>query len=63
MMGLETVYLDSLGVKLRAYLVCGEELIDLEALITLELDHVSHHGVGNNGAIASCEFVSKLCRP
>ena len=50
---LETVDLDGLGVKTKAFLLIGQELLDIFALITLELDHLAHLGVGDDGAIAS----------
>lgn len=45
--------LDGLGVELKAVLLVGQKLLDIFALITLELDHLAHFGVVDNGAIAS----------
>ena len=46
-------YLDSLCVKLEA--VFGDqELLNIFALITLKLNHLTHLAIGDNGAIASC---------
>ena len=45
--------LDGLGVELKALLLVGQKLLDIFALITLELDHLAHLGVIDNGAIAS----------
>jgi hypothetical protein len=56
MSALEAVDLDGLFVETQAVVLVREELLDLVALITLELDHVSHAlgvGVVNDGAIAS----------
>lgn len=53
-MGLETVDLDGLAIKTEALLLVGEEVLNVLSLITLELDHLSHLGVGNDGAIAGC---------
>jgi len=45
--------LDSLGIKLQALFLVGEELLDIFALITLKLDHLSHLSIDDDGAIAS----------
>lgn len=50
--GLETVDLDSLGIKLKTLLLVGEEFLDVLALIALELDHLAHLGVVDDGSIA-----------
>lgn len=50
---LETVNLDGLGIKLKALLLVGQELLNILTLISLELDHLSHLGVIDDGAIAS----------
>lgn len=47
-------YLDSLGIKFQAFLLVGEELLNILALIALELDHLPHLSVDDDGAIASC---------
>lgn len=52
MAGLETVDLDSLGIKLKTLLLVGEEFLDVLALIALELDHLAHLGVVDDGSIA-----------
>lgn len=54
---LETVDLDGLGIQLEAFLLVGEKVLNIFALITLELDHLSHLGVCDNGAIAGCEVL------
>lgn len=46
-------YLDSLGIKLQTLLLVREELLNILALIALELDHLSHLSVDDDGAIAS----------
>jgi len=52
-MGLETMDLDGLGIKLEAFLLVGEELLNILALISLELNHLSHFSINDNSAIAS----------
>ena len=49
---LETVDLYGLCVQAEALLLVGEELLDILALVALELDHLAHLRVGNDGAIA-----------
>lgn len=46
-------YLDALGIKLEAVLI-GQELLDILSLVTLQLDHLTHLSVSDDGAIASC---------
>jgi hypothetical protein len=46
-------YLDSLGIKFQAFLLVGEELLNILALISLELNHLPHLSVDDDGAIAS----------
>ena len=43
----------SLDIKTEAILLVGEEILNILALVALELDHLSHLGVGDNSAIAS----------
>lgn len=50
---LEAVDLDGLGVELEAFLLVDEEFLDVLALIALQLDHLAHLRVVDNGAIAS----------
>lgn len=52
-------YLDGLGIKLKTLLLVGEEFLDIFALIALELDHLAHLRVNNDGAIASCMYISQ----
>jgi len=52
-MGLEAMDLDSLGIKFQAFFLVGEELLNILALISLELDHLPHLSVDDDGAIAS----------
>jgi len=52
-MGLETMDLDSLSIKLQAFLLVGEELLNILALISLKLNHFAHLSVDDDGAIAS----------
>ena len=49
---LEAVDLDGLDIKTQALLLVGQKVLDILALIALELDHLSHLGVGDDGAIA-----------
>jgi len=51
-MGLEPVNLDGLGIKLESLLV-SQELLDILSLISLQLNHLAHLGVRDDGAIAS----------
>lgn len=43
---------DDLGVKLKALFLVNQKFVDILALIALELDHLAHFGVGDNGSIA-----------
>jgi len=52
-MDLETMDLDSLSIKLQAFLLVGEELLNILALISLKLNHLAHLSVDDDGAIAS----------
>jgi hypothetical protein len=48
-------YLDGLLVETQTRLLVGEEVFDLEAMVALELDHLSHPlglGVADDGSIA-----------
>lgn len=45
-------HLDGLGIKCKTLLLVDEELLDVLPLIALQLDHLSHFGVDDNGAIA-----------
>jgi len=53
MVGLEAVDLDGLGIQLQTLLLIREELLNILALIALQLDHLSHFSVNDDGAIAS----------
>ena len=46
-------YLDSLGIKCQAFLLIHKELLNVFALIALKLNHLTHLGIVNDGAIAS----------
>jgi hypothetical protein len=52
--GREWSYLDGLGIKFEALFLVGEKLLNILALISLELNHLSHLSIDDNGAIASC---------
>jgi hypothetical protein len=49
---LKAVDLDGLDIKTKALFLVCQEILDILALIALELDHLSHLGVGDDGAIA-----------
>lgn len=55
-MGLEPVDLDGLGIKLESLLLVGQELLDILSLVSLQLNHLAHLSVRDDGAIAS-EFL------
>lgn len=44
--------LDGLGIQAQPLLLIGQELLDILALVTLELDHLAHLAVCDDGAIA-----------
>jgi hypothetical protein len=46
--------LDGLGIKFETLFLVGEELLNILALISLELNHLPHLRVDDDGAIASC---------
>jgi len=46
-------YLDGLGIKLKTLLLVNQEFLDIFALISLELNHLAHLRVVDDGAIAS----------
>lgn len=50
---LEPMDLDGLGVEFQTLYLVDQELLNVIALITLQLDHVPHLTVIDNGAIAS----------
>jgi len=52
LVGLETVDLDGLAIKAQALLLVGQEVLNILALVSLQLDHLSHLGVCDDGAIA-----------
>jgi len=50
-------YLDGLLIEREAGLLVDEEILDLETVVALELDHLAHTlglGVTDDGAIAGC---------
>jgi hypothetical protein len=53
---LETVDFDGLGIELKTFLLVDEKLLHILALIPLELDHLAHLGIDDDGAIAG-EFL------
>jgi hypothetical protein len=52
-MGLEPVDLDGLGIKLESLLLVSQELLDILSLVSLQLNHLAHLSVRDDGAIAS----------
>ena len=56
-------YLDGLGIKLEALFLVGKEFLHILALVSLELDHLSHLSVDDNGTIASCIKLVAVLRP
>ena len=50
---LETVDLDGLHIKTQALLLIRHEVLNILALIALELNHLAHLRVGDDSAIAS----------
>ena len=49
---LEAVDLDGLAIKAQAFLLVGQEVHNILALVALELDHLAHLTVCDDGAIA-----------
>lgn len=47
-------YLDGFSIKFQALFLVGEELLNILALVSLELDHLTHLAIHDDGAIASC---------
>jgi len=54
--GLETMDLDGLGIQFQTLLLVSEEFLNVLALIALQLNHLSHLCINNDGAITS-EFL------
>lgn len=52
MASLETVDLDRLSIKTQAFLLVGKKLLNILSLVSLKLDHITHLGVVDDGAIA-----------
>lgn len=50
---LETVNLDGRGIEAQTFLLVREELLNILALVALELDDLTHLRVAHDGAIAS----------
>ena len=46
--------------EVHPFLLVDEELLDILALITLQLNHFSHLGVGDDGAIAGYSNAKRL---
>jgi hypothetical protein len=50
--------LDGLGIQLETFLLVGQELLNIFTLISLELNHLAHLRVSDDGAIARWARVS-----
>lgn len=50
--------LDGLGIQLETLLLVGQELLNIFTLITLQLNHLAHLTIGDDGAIAGYTSVS-----
>ena len=48
-------YLDGLGIQLKTFLLVGQELLNILTLVSLELNHLAHLSVIDDGAIAGCD--------
>ena len=46
-------HLDGLCIKFQTLLLVDQEFLNILSLITLKLNHLTHLGVDDNGAIAS----------
>lgn len=57
---LEAVNLDSLAIKAEALFLIGQEVLHIFALVALELDHLSHLRVCDDGAIAGKLLLNDL---
>jgi hypothetical protein len=47
------VDLDGFAIKTQALLLVRQEVLNIFTLVALELNHLAHLGVGDDGAIAS----------
>lgn len=45
--------LDGLGVQLKTFLLVRQEFLNIFPLVSLQLNHIAHLGVVDDGAIAS----------
>lgn len=50
--GQATAYFNGLGIKLQSVLFVDKELLHVFTLVALELNHFSHFGIVDDGAIA-----------
>lgn len=57
---LESMDLDGLGIKLKTFLLIGQKLLNILALVSLQLNHLAHLGIVDDGAIASWVTLVKL---
>lgn len=46
-------YLDVFGIKFQTFFLVHQEFLDIFALITLKLNHLTHLRIVDDGAIAS----------
>jgi hypothetical protein len=57
---LETVDLDGLSIKTQALLLVRHEVLHIFALVSLQLDHLSHFRISDDGAIAGKLLLNHL---
>lgn len=57
---LEAVDLGGLSIQPQAFLLIGEEFLNIFALVALQLNHLSHLGIVDDGAIAGKLFLDDL---
>jgi hypothetical protein len=49
-------YLDGFGIQLQPFFLVDKELLDVFTLVALQLNHLSHFGIVDDGAIACWEM-------
>ena len=50
--------LDGLGVQLETFLLVGQKLLNIFTLVSLQLNHITHLSVVDDGSIAGCGTVT-----
>ena len=51
-MNMRVSYLDGLSIELKTFLLVGQELLNILALISLKLNHLAHLTILDDGTIA-----------